>query len=141
MIVVMRQAEPVSTAASIITLVSACTTTSHHCVSLIKSLHEVPAELLLLTNEVYDISVVLNTANTAEMSPSTNAAIAAQLDTANSLISELRSFITSLKNLKSENGRVVVDRFGWFRKKKIASQLRWRLSKAKENFQITTAWY
>src|ERR1700733_10463568 len=99
---------PVSIAVSIITLVSACTTTGHHCVSLIKSLHWASTELLLLTNKVNDISVVLNAANTAEMSPSTNAAIAAQLDIANSLISGLRSFITSLK-IKSEKGRVVVD--------------------------------
>jgi hypothetical protein len=116
-------ADLVSIAASIITLVSACTTTGDHCVSLIKSLREASAELLLLTNEVNDISVMLNAANTAEMSPSTNAAIAAQLDTANSLVSELRSFIASLSKIKSEKGRLVADRVGWFRKKKIASQL------------------
>jgi hypothetical protein len=110
-------ADPVSIAASIITLVSACTTTGYHCVRLIKSLHEASVEVLLLTNEVSDISGVLGAANTAEMSPSTNAAIAAQLDTANSLISELRSFIASLKKIKSEKGRVVVDRVGQFRKK------------------------
>jgi hypothetical protein len=34
--------------------------------------------------------------------------------------------------LSPEKGRLVADRVGWFRKKKIASQLSWRLSRAKE---------
>jgi hypothetical protein len=44
--------------------------------STLSSFSEAPAELLLLTNEVNDIFVALNAANTAEMSLSTNAAIA-----------------------------------------------------------------
>lgn len=143
-------ADPLSILASAVTLVSACTAISRHTIAFIRSLQEAPEELLRLSNEMSDLTTVLNRiqkpperGNTQHISQSDPAQaealhnlIVLPTSQAELLIGEVDKFIKSLKKVSTRNGGIEVDRLGWARKRKIALKLEQKLAAMKQGIQL-----
>ncbi|KAF1995639.1 hypothetical protein P154DRAFT_580700 [Amniculicola lignicola CBS 123094] len=143
-------ADPLSVAASVVTLVSVCTAISKRTVTFIRSLREAPEELIQLSNEISDLTTILNQmkkvlvqSNTAQIIPSGStqtrvlpSSAASPTAKAELLIVEVDNFIKSLKKTSSKKGGTEVDRLGWARKRRIALDLQQRLAVTRQSIQL-----
>jgi len=133
--------DPLSTLASIVTLFNACAAVSIRTVTFIRSLQEAPEELLRLSNEISDLTTVSHhiekehvRINTAPSHPAHAGLLygSTHLSQAKALISELDTFLNSLKKASKQQGKSEIDRFAWTRKRKIALVLERKLQSTKQ---------
>ena len=143
--------DPVSATASVMTLISACTSIGGLKVSLIRTLRKAPKELIMLSNEVNDLSAILHEIQLAsqadfsngrtelelqQTSLAQNTTFAAQMIVAKEQIIELDAFVKTLTKSLHGGGQLDVDRLGWVRKKKDARKIQEQLAETRKKLHI-----
>lgn len=143
--------DPVSAAASLLTLSSACASIGGLTVNLIKTLQNAPKELIMLSNEVNDLSAILheihhaslpsvsNSNNEHELQQTSlaqNITFASQIHLAKGQVETLDAFVKSLSKSLQGGEKPGVDRIGWARKKKDARKIREQLAETRTRLHI-----
>jgi hypothetical protein len=145
-------ADPLSIAASAITLISTCASITDYSLNLLTSLRHAPEELRTLMNEVNDTGIKLGLiherclAQCSEQSSTspqtqlylehTDAALAARLRNAKTLTEDLNRFLRSLRKNGVKTGAIVMERALWVRNRPQAERLRKRLLTVKAALQL-----
>ena len=144
-----NMADPLSAGASVVTLIEACTVIGKCMVKFVQALRDAPSELMMLSNEVNEMTTVLMEIEHVRLASTGGDNIT--LDVPNSIgtenipiemlfrsvrvqLVELDNFIKSLKKDTLEG--VKIDRIGWARNRKTGLKLWRRLAETKNGFYL-----
>lgn len=144
--------DPLSATASVVALITLCTNVGRGTLDLVKTLNKAPVELVLLSNEVNDLSAILNEVRLAcladsrapkEQSFSDQSSlsnrvtfatqVATQVGHARDEVQSLDAIVKSLKTSPHSGRGIETERLRWAMKKghsqKIQKQLQQRVQK------------
>ena len=141
-------AEPISIAASVLTLTEIFIKVGRRAVAFVVTLKDAPTELLLLANEVNDVSTILKEiqvhvpvisvepqakqGSVSRGRETLNQALSIQLRLVHNKVTELENLIESLRKTTGAQGNVTVDSIRWAMKKKQATKLLMQLQSSKK---------
>ena len=141
-------ADPISLGASIIAVAGACTATAKYTIRLTEDFLNAPKELVALSNEVSDLSVVLLQVQrqyctggdqlgrrATDADYDVDKALENQLNLAKQCLTEMDEFSRAISS-DSAPGQVYVNRIAWVRRRSKVGKLRSGLESARKNIDL-----
>lgn len=141
-------ADPLSMSMSIVTIIGICKASTRLLVDAYNRIHNAPKELIAMSNELVDLSVMLlQIQKTYQLdfnmqSPSAEPSnldvdviLANELARTKELIINVNTLVSSLKKAVG-GGKVETDRFGWYRKRKALDAVGNSIKSTKTNLQF-----
>ena len=155
--------EPVSAIASVVTLMTVCTTVGHSTLDLLRTFRKAPVELVLLSNDLNDLNAILNEVRLACLADSTApedrissqqgglsnrgaflTQVATQVSHASREVELLDAIVKSLEISSHSRGANQIGSFRWIMKKrhseKIQKRLRQRVQKLFTLLQVRSTY-
>lgn len=138
-------ADPISLAASVIAVTGACTASIKLIMRVTGAIRDAPEELVRISNEVADLAVILlqvqergatveNSLSRARVQPDNDvrSLLTVQLERAQACLFDIENLTRNCSKV-SAKGDIVLDRIGWYRKRKTVDRLQRCLKVSRKN--------